>query len=163
MKLFLLGVLIAVLCLLVFKNYRVIICTIFSESEICQPARTMIVVPEPPQKIFKWTDEEGVVHYGEEELGHAERIDDQLDGLTIISGGKQAKTRNRKATGNLMSARSTSSSRTTPYQRSTSTNTNWKMSKKKRCSYLAGKRDEHAMSSSKHKRFRSQYSHECIF
>jgi len=168
-KTFILGILVAVLAFVAYPKRQAILCLALPEHETCQPVvmpvavEPEIAVPEPKsiQKVFKWTDDEGVVHYGEKEVGGSERIDEGLQELTVMSGGKDAMTRNQNATSQLKTSSPTY--RKSRSYKSVSTKSYEKSEKKKRCAYLAGKRDGYSMQDPKYKRYATQYGQECIF
>ncbi len=168
MKTFILGILVAILSFVLYPQRVSLYCAVMVESSECLPAEiaTEEVVAKakaPPvkekQKVYKWTDDQGVVHYGEQEQGNAERIDESLDELTVISGGQEAMERNQSAASQLRSTTSSKAYRSS----SSSASTSAKASKKKRCAYLAGKRDGYKMKDSGYKRYSTQYGQECIF
>ncbi|MBV1920819.1 MAG: DUF4124 domain-containing protein [Pseudomonadales bacterium] len=167
MKTFTLGILIAVLAFVAYPKRQAILCLALPEHETCQPVAAPVVIdteivepePRPPQKVFKWTDDQGVVHYGEQDVGGAERIDEDLQELTVLSGGKDAMARNKSATSQLgastyRKSRSYTSASSKSYKQS---------AKKKRCASLAGKRDAYSMKDPMYKRYSTQYGQECIF
>ena len=167
MKTFILGILIAVLAFVAYPKRQAILCLALPEHETCQPAviEPEVVVPEPKpiQKVFKWTDDQGVVHYGEQDVGGSERIDEDLQELTVLSGAKDAMTRNQTATNQLRATASTPTYRKSRSYKSASTKSYEQAAKKKRCAYLAGKRDSYSMKDSGYKRYSTQYGQECIF
>ena len=169
MKTFTLGILIAVLAFVAYPKRQAIVCLVLPEHYTCQPVAAPVAIeagivepePRPLQKVFKWTDDQGVVHYGEQDVGGSERIDENLQELTVLSGGKDAMARNKNATSQLRMStptyskpRSYNSASSKSYQQS---------AKKKRCAYLAGKRDGYSMKNPKYKRYSTQYGQECIF
>jgi len=174
-KTFILGILIAVLAFVAYPKRQAILCLALPEHETCQPVvmpvavESKIVVPEPKpepkrvQKVFKWTDDQGVVHYGEQDVGGSERIDEDLQELTVLSGGKDAMMRNQSAANQLRTTAPTPTYRKSRSYRSASTKSYEQSAKKKRCAYLAGKRDGYSMQDPKYKRYSTQYGQECIF
>ena len=175
MKTFILGILIAVLAFVAYPKRQAILCLALPEHETCQPVVTPVaaepdvVMPEPKQearpvqKVFKWTDDQGVVHYGEQDVGGSERIDEDLQELTVLSGAKDAMTRNQNATNQLRATASAPTYRKSRSYKSASTKSYERAAKKKRCAYLAGKRDSYSMKDSGYKRYSTQYGQECIF
>ena len=165
MKTFILGILIAALVFVAYPKRQAILCLALPEHETCQP----VVVPEPKpepkpvQKVFKWTDDQGVVHYGEQDVGGSERIDEGLQKITVLSGAKDAMTRNQTAANQLRTTASSPTYRKSRAYKSASTKSYERAAKKKRCAYLAGKRDSYSMKDSGYKRYSTQYGQECIF
>ena len=165
MKTFTLGILIAVLAFVAYPKRQAILCLALPEHEACQPVviEPEIVVQElkPAQKVYKWTDDQGVVHYGEQDVGGSERIDEDLQELTVLSGGKDAMARNKNATSQLRTSAPTY--RKSSSYKSASSKSYEQSAKKKRCASLAGKRDGYSMQDPKYKRYSTQYGQECIF
>ncbi len=175
MKTFILGILIAVLAFVAYPKRQAILCLALPEHEACQPVVTAVAVepdvvvpepiqePKPVQKVFKWTDDQGVVHYGEQDVGGSERIDEELQELTVLSGAKDAMIRNQTAANKLRTSGSTPTYRKSRSYKSVSTKSYERAAKKKRCAYLAGKRDSYSMKDSGYKRYSTQYGQECVF
>ncbi len=171
MKTFILGILIAVLAFVAYPKRQAILCLALPEHETCQPLvmpaavepEIAVPAPKPVQKVFKWTDDQGVVHYGEQDVGGSERIDEDLEELTVLSGGKDAMMRNQSAANQLRTTASTPAYRKSRSYKSASTKSYEQSAKKKRCAYLAGKRDGYSMQDPKYKRYSTQYGQECIF
>ena len=171
MKTFILGILIAVLAFVAYPKRQAIFCLALPEHETCQPVVMPVAVepevvapePKPVQKVYKWTDDQGVVHYGEQDVGGSERIDEDLQELTVLSGAKDAMIRNQRATSQLRATASTPTYRKSRSYKSVSTKSYERAAKKKRCAYLAGKRDGYSMKDPKYKRYSTQYGQECIF
>jgi len=172
-KTFVLGVLVAVLVFVAYPKRHAIFCLMTPEHEQClpklvEPAVEPVVEPvieEVPkqQKVYKWVDAKGVVHYGEREHGGALRIDESLTELSVVSGGQKAKLRNQGAARAL---NATGNSRSITYSQNSSSAFSKKSQreeKKRRCAYLAGKRDGYSMKTSGYKRYSTQYGQECIF
>lgn len=154
MKNFILGCLIAALAFLVYPHWHDIKCTVSEDLSECQPPPepqedvAKVAVAENPQKIYKWVDQEGVVHYGEKEVG--KRIDDQLHPLTILQPEKTP----------VSSFTTTNTSR--PVVRTDNRKAE-KERKKLACARLAGKRDSYSMRSDQYRRYRTQYAKQCQF
>jgi len=169
-KTFILGILIAVLAFVAYPKRQAILCLALPEHETCprfaiEPVAVLEPKQEarPVQKVFKWTDDQGVVHYGEQDVGGSERIDEDLQELTVLSGAKDAMTRNQNATNQLRATASAPTYRKSRSYKSASTKSYERAAKKKRCAYLAGKRDSYSMKDAGYKRYSTQYGQECIF
>ena len=115
----------------------------------------------PPQQIHKWVDSNGVVHYGEKAVAHSERIDQQLDDITVMENAADVAAVNKKASGSL------SSSYTYPSYSSRSVNGSTQVNqikrKREKCAKLAAKRNRSEMGSSSYKYYGTRYREECMF
>ncbi|MCG8315411.1 MAG: DUF4124 domain-containing protein [Pseudomonadales bacterium] len=116
---------------------------------------------KPPQQIHKWVDANGVVHYGEKAVSNSERIDQQLDEITVIENAADITAVNKKASGSL------SSSYTYPSYSSGSVNGSTQVNqlkrKREKCAKLAAKRNRYEMGSSSYKYYGTRYREECMF